>query len=79
MTAPPDRASPRARPATTIAIVRAWVEGDAPADLRIRIVSVPVDAGETADIGVATSIGEACELVRAWLERFSAAHRQSLD
>jgi len=48
------------------AVVRAWTEAGAPGALKIRITT-DVD-GQFRTVGVASSIDNACAIIRAWLE-----------
>jgi hypothetical protein len=63
----------------SVAIIRVWMEGDSPNDLRIRILSAPDVESDTRVIGITTDIPEACEIVRTWLEAFAIAHRHGTD
>ena len=56
-----------------MAVVKAWIEGDAPANLRVKVTAAPLTAGgEPAELGTTASIGDACALVGEWLEGFVA-------
>jgi hypothetical protein len=57
---------------TGILLVRVWLEGDRTSGLRARIVRMlDVERGETLE-SVAGSVDEVCDVVRTWLESFSA-------
>jgi hypothetical protein len=61
-----------------VAVVKAWIEGDPPANLRVKVMAAPLTAGgEPAELGTAASIGDACALVGDWLERFVATSPRS--
>jgi hypothetical protein len=61
----------------TVAVIRAWIDGDPPRDLRIRVVKVAERASDSGDMGVTSDIGVACAIVRGWLESFADAGGRS--
>ena len=59
-----------------VGVLRAWIEGDPPMDLRVKVIAAPLEDGaETTDLGTVTTIDDACALLAEWLERFAATHR----
>jgi hypothetical protein len=61
-----------------VAVVRVWIEGDAPADLRVKITAAPLTSGgEPAELGTTASIVDACALLGDWLEGFAATNSRS--
>jgi copper(I)-binding protein len=48
------------------AVVRAWIEAGQPGALKVRITT-DVD-GQLRTVGVASSIDNACAIIRTWLE-----------
>ena len=67
------RAGPRAgRAPAAVAIVKAWIEGDPPSNLRIHVHAASLDGGGETDLGTTADIGEACMLVGTWLTGFAA-------
>jgi hypothetical protein len=52
------------------AIIRAWIEPGTEGALKIRITTNGDIESRRQTVGVASSIDEACSIVRAWLEAF---------
>jgi len=50
---------------TGVLVVRAWLEGGAPSNLRVRVVMT--DRGQTQS-GAAAEVGDTCRIVRDWLD-----------
>ncbi|MCI0582442.1 MAG: hypothetical protein L0227_06020 [Chloroflexi bacterium] len=53
-----------------VAVVRAWIEGESPGQLKIRITSALDVAGDSRTIGTTTHVAEASAMVEAWLTAF---------
>ena len=64
---------------TGILILRAWLEGDPPTDLRARLTTTAGVADSENAVAVVASVDAVCEAVRRWLSDFleNAATRQS--
>jgi hypothetical protein len=61
-----DRASER----VAAAVIRAWIESEGKGIVKIRITTKADLEGRRETIGVASTIEEACDIVREWLEEF---------
>ena len=55
------------------ALVRAWLEADEDAVLKVRVASVS-ETGELTTLGTATSVDAACDIVRRWLQDLVDGH-----
>ena len=55
---------------TGILILRAWLEGDPPTDLRARLTTTAGVAEAEHAMTVAASVDDVCLAVRAWLSEF---------
>jgi hypothetical protein len=63
-----------------VLVLRAWIEGDHPDGLRVRILKL-TDAGsggEPEQMAAAT-IEEACSIVSRWLEDFTSRAADAID
>jgi hypothetical protein len=60
-----------------VAVVRAWVEATPPGTLKVRIVTSPGPPEKSRTLGVASDADEACAILRAWLDAFTAEVRRS--
>jgi hypothetical protein len=62
-----------------VAVVRAWIEGEPPGQLKIRITSALDVAGDSRTIGTTTHVHEASAMVEAWLAAFIGGHAVADD
>ena len=53
----------------SIAVIRAWIEPDEVATLKIRITTTGEGMGELT-VGVTANIDDACSIIRKWLDAF---------
>lgn len=58
-----------------VAVVKAWIDGEPPGRLKIRITSEPLTATQSHDSSVAASVDDACAIIRHWLEAFVTTDR----
>ncbi len=57
---------------TAILVLRAWLEGDPPTELRARLTTTAGTAEAERSLAVAASVDEVCDAVRKWLSAFAA-------
>jgi len=56
-----------------VAVVKAWIDGEPPGRLKIRITSEPLTGTQSHDSSVAATVDDACAMIRRWLEAFVAS------
>lgn len=59
-----------------VAVVRAWIEGEPPGQLKIRITSAFDVAGDARTIGTTTHVQEAAAMLEAWLAAFAGGNQR---
>ena len=59
-------------PETSVLIVRAWVEGEPPVQLRARMIRIVDVTRPDEQVSTATTVEEVLQAVRLWLEELLA-------
>jgi len=57
-----------------VLVIRAWCEPGREPAFRARVLAVSTTLEEVEEVGVATSVSEAIDLVRGWLSESALCH-----